>query len=119
MTESFAAIHVTQRNLDAIFASVAEIPAGRARLAWALFRYPYDGEDEFFYVGGNYLHRNQPDFERQLFSRSELDACFTYDLKKLQQSMSTPQGSRLWFVVKPKPEQIERMKEGFDEEIVS
>jgi hypothetical protein len=83
-----------------MFATVDSWPAGRARLTWALFRYPYDPAEDYFFIGGNYMHLNQPDFTRQIFSKKELDECFTYDPRQLELSISRT--FACWFVVRPR-----------------
>ena len=94
--ESYAAIEITRDNLDAIFASVGRWPAGRARLAWAFFTYPYHA-GKFFFIGGNYLHLNQPDFSRQILSLWQLDKLFTYDPSQVNKNKSA--GGNYWFTV--------------------
>jgi hypothetical protein len=113
----FAAIKVTRDNMLAIFQSVSEIPAGRERLCWAMLRFPYDDEETFYFIGGNYLGLNQPQFDRQILTEYQLRKYFEFNDKSFRHNAAKPNGA--WFVVNPKPAEIERLKNGLDEEMVS
>jgi hypothetical protein len=96
---SYAAIRLVKDTIITVFASVAEIPAGRERLAWALLKYPYDPTKTYYFVGGNYLGLNQPDYARQILDQTTFDLLFTYKAKKIGGVNNTEHS---WFVIKPR-----------------
>lgn len=97
---TYAAIPVDASTIIELFAHVADVPDGKSRLAWALFKFPWDAEDEFFFIGGNFLARNQPDFMRQIVSQSQLDKWFVYNPAHINRNpRNRPRKNGSWFTV--------------------
>lgn len=97
---TYAAIKLSRDTIGTILASVQDIPAGKERLTWAMLRYPYRSDVQHYYIGGNYLHLNQPDFTKQILTQAELDAFFEYKPQKLIAGRVKPEHT--WFPVRLK-----------------
>jgi hypothetical protein len=95
---SYAAIKLTKDTIIPVLGSVHDMPAGAERLIWAMLKYQYQPGVEHYFVGGNYLRLNQPDYTRQILSRTQLDLLFTY--KEQEKKNGRPDPSLNWFVVK-------------------
>ena len=96
---TFAAIPVNRDTVLEIFAHASDLPDGRARLAWALFKFPWVEDCEYFFIGGNYLNRaGQPDYNKQIIRRSQLDSWFEYNKKVLEKNYR-PRTNGSWFAV--------------------
>ena len=94
---TYAAIKLNKNTIISVLGHVADTPAGRERLVWALFNYPYqDGVDHYF-IGGNYLKLTQPDYSRQILTRTELDLLFTYEEQVKKNGRRDPDVN--WFMV--------------------
>lgn len=96
----WAAIKITKGGIGSVFASVAEVPDGFNRLAYAMLMFPHDGQDVYF-IGGNF--RNLPgatDFRQQLLTKEELDTLFNYTEPKYD--AKNPKAAGYWFLVNPK-----------------
>lgn len=98
---SYAAIEVNQATVVEMFAHVFDVPDGQSRLAWAMFRYPWVEGCKYFFIGGNYLGINQPDFTKQILRKSQLDAWFTYNEKSIARK-NGPRQNGSWFIVTPR-----------------
>jgi HKD family nuclease len=104
---SYAAIKLNKDTIISVLGSVFDMPAGQERLIWAMLKYPYQPGVEHYFVGGNYLRLNQPDYMRQILTRTELDLLFTY--KEQEKKNGRPNPNLNWFVVKlrdPHPDLI-------------
>ena len=96
---TYAAIEINQATLTEIFAHVADVPDGRARVAWALFKYPWADGCSYFFIGGNYLNADgPPDYSRQILLRSQLDSWFTYNEKAIARK-NGPRNNGSWFTI--------------------
>lgn len=99
---TYAAIPITKSSIFSLFAHVADLPDGKSSLAWAIFKFAYDDEDEFYFIGGNYTGKpGYPDFSRQIVSKSQLDAWFTYNPKHISR-IERPRANGGWFIVTPR-----------------
>lgn len=87
---SYAAIRLSKHTVMSCVANVADVPAGEERLIYAFLKYPFKEGEAYYFVGGNYLGLNQPDYIRNILTQEELDRLFTYKIRTL--------GS--WFIVK-------------------
>lgn len=97
---SYAAIKLNKNTVISVLGHVADTPAGRERLVWAMLKYPYQPGVEHYFIGGNYLRINQPDYSRQILTRTELDLLFTYKEQQKKSGRRDPDVN--WFVVKPR-----------------
>jgi hypothetical protein len=95
---SYAAIRLTKETVVSVLGNVADVPAGRERLVWAIFKYQYKPGTNYYYIGGNYLGLTQPDFTRQILDQVDLDLRFTYPEQKKVGGRPDPYVN--WFVVK-------------------
>lgn len=100
---SYAAIKLIRENMFTILESVAEYPAGKDRLSWAMFRYPSVPGEAYYFVRGNYRKVQQLDFTKQILSQTELDLLFTYQERKRERLGRTNRNPDLnWFAVTPR-----------------
>lgn len=97
---SFAAIKLHKDTIIAVLGHVADTPAGKEKLVWAMLRYQYQPDTELYFIGGNYLRINQPDYSRHILTRTELDLLFTYKDQKKRNGRRDPNLN--WFVVTPR-----------------
>lgn len=96
---TYAAIPVNRNTVLEIFAHASDLPDGRARLAWALFKFPWVDGVDYFFIGGNYLNRaGQPDYALQILRKSQLDSYFTYN-QKAAERRNGPRNNGSWFAV--------------------
>lgn len=96
---TYAAIPVNENTILELFSHVADVPDGKSRLAWALFRYPWVEGCDYYFIGGNYLGLNYHNFIKQILRRSELDSLFTYNEKAIERK-NGPRPNGSWFAVK-------------------
>jgi hypothetical protein len=98
---TYAAIPVNRNTIMEIFAHVVDVPDGHSRLAWALFKFPYNEED-YFFIGGNYLGMSgPPDFGRQILPKAKLNEWFDYNVKAMERR-NGPRQNGSWFPVSVK-----------------
>ena len=95
---TYAAIEINQATLTEIFANVSDVPDGRSRFSWALFRYPWVEGVDYFFIGGNYLGLNQLNYTRHILRKSDLDSWFTYNEKAIARK-NGPRNNGSWFAV--------------------
>lgn len=95
---SYSAIKIGRDTIVAMLSNVANVPAGRERLVWAMLNYPYQPSQTYYYVGGNYAHLNQPDYSRQIFTEEELGEIFEY--RQPAKVNGKPNPAMNWFLVR-------------------
>jgi hypothetical protein len=99
---TYAAIQVDLKTIIEMLAHVSEVPDGKSRLVWALFTFNYDKEEDYFFIGGNYLNMDgPPNYKLQIVSRKQLNEWFEYNEKPLNRSCR-PKDTGSWFPVKVK-----------------
>ena len=95
--KTYAAIKVSRDTITAILRHVTNVPAGQERLIYAMLKYPFKDDVPHYFIGGNYLKLNQPDYSKQILTQSELDLLFTYSKQKPKQGRTNPDTT--WFPV--------------------
>lgn len=94
---TYAAIKISKENLLKMMGCVSDSPAGEERLTYALWRYPYLAGVTYYFIGGNYLKANYPDYSRHILTQDELDLLFSYNMPKARVGQRNPDIN--WFPV--------------------
>jgi hypothetical protein len=104
---TFAAIKISRDNINTMLSCVSDSPAGEERLIYAMWRYPYKAGVTYYFIGGNYLKANYPEYSRHILTQDELDLLFEYNRPKVIPGRRNPDIN--WFAVRLKEKELEEV----------
>jgi hypothetical protein len=104
---TFAAIKISRDNIGTMLSCVSDSPNGENRLIYAMWNYPYKAGVTYYFVGGNYLKANYPDYSLHILTQDELDLLFSYNQPKARPGQRNPDIN--WFAVRLKEDELEEV----------